>query len=94
MDGKVTKRWIDLPFVKNSRVFDATDIANQYYDLPDKVRPNSLDFIIGGVTQNEGEDYTLSTVGLITRVTFTGELATGGASAIINGDKGYFKYCL
>lgn len=71
---------------------NGTDITNQYKDLAEEVEPNTYQLMVGGVVQRQGIDYTLSTVGLVTRVTFAGDLATGGAAALIAGDVMYNQY--
>jgi len=63
------------------------DITNQYKDLAQLIKSNSLVLTFNGLQQEPGTDYTLSTVGGVTRVTFAGDLATGGASALIATDK-------
>jgi hypothetical protein len=42
--------------------------------------------VVSGVVQSETDDYTLSIVSGVTRITFAGDLATAGASALISGD--------
>jgi hypothetical protein len=64
-----------------------TNITNQYVDLLDLSLEPSVKVFFSGVLQTKGTDYTLSTVSTKTRVTFAGDLATGGAIALISGDK-------
>lgn len=78
-----------------------TDITNQYYDLAHvatgssaSVNSISLD-VYGGPEQLKGTDYTVSLTGGsggVTRITFAGDLATGGAAALIAGDILMIKY--
>ena len=42
--------------------------------------------VVNGVVQSETDDYTLSVVGGVTRLSFAGDLATGGNSALIATD--------
>jgi hypothetical protein len=65
----------------------AGDITNQYVDLANKTIDQSVQVFFTGVLQTQGTDYSLSIVGLITRVTFIGDLATGGAISLIATDK-------
>lgn len=71
---------------------NAGNIADQYYDLAEEITPNTLHFTFSGVKQTEGEDYSLSLEGGVTRVTFLNDLATGGAAALVDGDKVVFQY--
>jgi hypothetical protein len=63
----------------------AGDITNQYVDLGQDAEAASVRLTFHGVEQDQGTDYTLS--GSPTRVTFAGDLATGGNAALIAGDK-------
>lgn len=73
-----------------------TDITNQYVDLAVPAHGvdaanNSLSlFAVGGPMQEKAVDYTVSLTGGsggVTRVSFAGDLATGGAAALIATDK-------
>lgn len=78
---------------KQSRVLDSTDIANGYVDLTRVAMPNSMMVSVSGTVQYEGEDYSLSTVGGVTRVTFLGDLTPDGdGAALVVGDKVHFHY--
>ena len=77
---------------KQAITLSGTDISNQYVDLAQLTKPNTLIFEVGGVVQIEGADYSLSTVLGVTRVTFLGDLATGGAAALVAGDIANFQY--
>lgn len=72
--------------VKENLTLGAPDITNQYKDLANEVLASSVNLSVGGVVQYEGFDYTLSLVGSVTRVTFIGDLATGGAAQLLAGD--------
>jgi hypothetical protein len=71
---------------KESLTLNGTDITNQYKDLAFEAKPDSLLLVVSGVVQSETDDYTLSIVSDVTRITFAGDLATAGASALISGD--------
>lgn len=80
-----------------------TDITNQYVDLSHAVygtsaSVNSIELTaLGGPLQQKTVDYTVSLTGGsggVTRVSFAGDLGTGGASELVAGDKLaiYFSY--
>lgn len=71
---------------KQSITLAGGDITNQYVDLAFTAKPNSLMLVVNGVVQSETDDYTLSVVGGVTRLSFAGDLATGGNSALIATD--------
>lgn len=74
---------------------NSTDITNQYKDLSFAVYGTSTSVnsvvlsVVGGPVQQKTVDYTVSLTGGsggVTRITFAGDLATGGAAALISGD--------
>lgn len=74
---------------------NSTDITNQYKDLAfaaigSSATANSIIMsVVGGPEQLKGVDYTVSLTGGVagvTRITFAGDLATGGNSALVSGD--------
>lgn len=71
---------------KESLTLVGGDITNQYIDLLFEAEVDSVNLSIDGVMQYEGVDYTLSVVSSKTRITFAGDLATGGNAALIAGD--------
>lgn len=77
---------------KETRVLDATDVTNQYYDLLFTAAPDSLHMSFDRKLLIEGDDYSLSIVANKTRVTFLNDYATGGATPLILGDKICFQY--
>lgn len=80
---------------KESITLVAGDITNQYVDLLQTIVGSSLDLVVGGVVQTEGVDYTVSLTGGAggkTRVTFAGDLATGGNAALVATDILRLKY--
>lgn len=69
------------------------DITNQYITLAHKADINSIDFYVdGGGLQRYGVDYTHSLSSGVSRLTFAGDLATGGGAALIAGDVVRIKY--
>lgn len=78
---------------KESKVLDATDISNGYVDLARVAMPNTMLVSVSGTVQYEDEDYSLSTEGGVTRITFLGDLIPDGdGAALVEGDKVYFQY--
>lgn len=78
-----------------------TDITNQYVDLAQPVfgssaSVNSISLsVVGGPEQQKTVDYTVALTGGsggVTRVTFAGDLATGGGAALIATDILMFTY--
>lgn len=69
------------------RTMTGGEIIAQFYDLAQLIKSETLTITVSGVVQEEGVDYTLSTASGVTRVTLAGDLATGGAAALIAGDK-------
>lgn len=78
-----------------------TDITNQYVDLAHPAQGSSASInsislnVVGGPEQLKVVDYTVSLTGGAggnTRITFAGDLATGGPAALIAGDILMIKY--
>lgn len=65
---------------------NSTNITNQYVDLANEALAPSVKVYFSGILQRKGVDYTLSVVSNVTRITFAGDLATGGNIELINGD--------
>lgn len=63
-----------------------------YVDLAHQAETDSVLVWIDGVMQDEGADFTLSVVSSKTRITFAGDLASGGAAAVAAGDKIRVQY--
>jgi len=80
---------------KENLTLNGTDITNQYKDLAQVIIASSLDLVVAGIVQTEGVDYTVSLTGGAggkTRISFAGDLATGGAAALVSVDVLRFKY--
>lgn len=76
---------------------DGTDITNQYIDLAEVAfSVGSISVTpVDGLEQEQGVDYTVSLTGGtggVTRITFAGDLATGGGAALVDTDKLIIKY--
>lgn len=65
------------------------DVTNQYVDFANVARTDSIHVSIFGVVQSEGLDYTINYTGGAggnTRLTFAGDLASGGSAELVAGD--------
>lgn len=73
-----------------------TDVSNQYIDLAQVASTTaSVILVAGGITQTPTTDYTISLTGGAggkTRISFAGDLATGGAAALASGDVIIVRY--
>ena len=82
--------------IKEDFTLNATNITNQYIDLANVAGNASIEFYVsGGGIQRETDDYTVNYTGGAsskTRITLAGQLATGGQTALISGDKVTIKY--
>jgi hypothetical protein len=88
-----TKAYVDQQIAagttcnKEIITLSAGDISNQYVDLEEQMIPESLVIGVGQrVNLYETLDYTVSIVGGVTRLTFAGPSATGGAEALVADD--------
>jgi hypothetical protein len=82
-------------FHKQKKVLGAGDVTAQYVDLAYEAKDKStMVFISGGAGgyMHEGDDYTVSVVGGVTRITFAGDFATGGATALESSDILYVQF--
>lgn len=76
-----------VQFEKENFVLSATDITNGYIELSNEAIDKSVRFYVGRLSGFEGEDYELSVVNGVTRITFIGSFASGGAEEMEQGDK-------
>lgn len=82
-------------FVKQKKVLSSEDITNQYVDLSAQAKAYSTMIFVSaaaGGYLHEGDDYSVSVVGGVTRITFAGEFATGGLTALDASDVLYVQY--
>lgn len=70
----------------------AGDISSQYVNLAYLIDEDSIVAFVARLGIHRGDDFTLSTVSGVTRLTFAGPLATGGNSALVAGDVLYITY--
>lgn len=73
---------------KENFVLTNTDISNGYVNLTKLAIAESTVVNLGGIEQHEGDDYTVSTVSGVTRITFIGTLL----ASLVPGDKVYTRY--
>jgi hypothetical protein len=73
---------------KEAKVLTNTDISNGYIDMTRLAVDESTVVNLGGIEQHEGDDYVVSTVGGVTRITLVGPLL----AAVVSGDKVYVRY--
>lgn len=77
---------------KEKITLTGTDISNGYVDLAHLVVSASIIAFVERLAMQFTDDYTVSTVGGVTRITFAGSLATGQPEALVSGDILYFTY--
>lgn len=86
-----TKAYVDSQvsgaktFLKESFTIDSSSELS-HVDLAHEVIQYSMVVFVNRLGLIEGTDYTVSTVGGITRLTWSGEFASGGSEAIESGD--------
>lgn len=77
---------------KETFTADGTTVTNQYIDLAQVARTDSITFMVkgaGSLLEGASHDYSVSYTGGVagkTRISFLNDLASGGNSAIISGD--------
>lgn len=76
-----------VSFEKENFVLTSTDVSNGYIDLSNEAIAKSIRFYVGRLAGFEGEDYSVSVVGGVTRITFIGSFASGGSEEMADGDK-------
>ena len=93
-----TKAYVDSKiasgtnFLKQIVTLSATNISNGYVDLASEHIPESTVIGVGQrVNLYETLDYTVSVVSSVTRVTFAGPSAVGGAEELEDGDILYIQ---
>jgi len=70
----------------------ATDISNGYVDLAEEIIAESIHAFVDRLAIHQGEDFTLSVVGGVTRITFAGDLVSPGQSQLDASDNIYVRY--
>ena len=81
-------------FHKFSKELTSTDIANGYITLSHLIEEKSSVVAVGRLMAHEGAglDYTVSTVGGVSRITFLNSLVSGGEEALVAGDFVFVQY--
>lgn len=82
-------------FHKQKKVLGSGDITNGYVDLAYAAKAYSTMVFVQGAAggyMHEGDDYTVSTVGGVTRITFAGDFASGGSTALDASDVLYVQF--
>lgn len=77
---------------QETKTLIGADITNGYVDLANLAKPQSVQLVSSGVVQRPTLDYTVSTVGGVTRVTWTGDLTDPGKAQLNTGDVLFFAY--
>jgi hypothetical protein len=81
-----------VEFVQEKFVLGAGDITNGYIDLAELAIAASINAFVDRLAIHATDDYTLSTVGGVTRITFAGSLITVGQEKLSAGDVVRVKY--
>jgi hypothetical protein len=81
-----------VQFVQEKFVLGAGDITNGYVTLANLAISASINAFVDRLAIHATDDYTLSTVGGVTRVTFAGSLITPGQEKLAAGDVVRVKY--
>lgn len=81
-----------VEFVQEKFVLGAGDITNGYVTLANLAIAASINAYVDRLAIHATDDYTLSTVGGVTRVTFAGSLITVGQEKLSAGDVVRVKY--
>lgn len=79
-------------FNKEVKTLSAQNITDGYVDLAFTVESNSLFVFTNSLFLGESEDYSLSVVGGVTRVTWLNGFSSGGATEFEAGEKVFFQY--
>ena len=81
-----------VSFEKENFVMSAQNISDGFIDLQFEAKEKSIRFHVGRLGGFEDEDYSVSVVNGVTRITFIGSFAAGGAEEIAEGDKVKVQY--
>ena len=87
LEGSLNPTWGRVKFDLTS-----TDISNGYVDLSHEAISNSISAFVDRLAIHEAEDFTISVVGGVTRITFAGALVSPGNSNLDANDNIYVRY--
>lgn len=77
---------------KHKVVLSGTDITNGFVSLPHLAQVVIAFVDRLSIHEGASEDYTISTVGGVSKITFLNDMVSGGATPLESGDMVYFKY--
>lgn len=77
---------------KLKKTLVAQDITNGYVDLAHTALANSIVGFVDRLGMHKDEDFTVSVVGGVTRITFAGEMLPAGSQPLAAGDSLFFTY--
>ena len=94
LDARVSTLENALEPVWTRQKFDltATNISNGYIDLAQNAIAESIHAFVDRLAIHQGEDFTVSVVGSVTRITFAGDLVSPGNSSLDASDNIYVRY--
>ena len=81
-----------VQFVQQKFTLSAGDITNGYITLSNLAITASINAFVDRLAIHETDDYTVSTVGGVSRITFVGSLVTNGQEKLSAGDVVRVKY--
>jgi hypothetical protein len=87
LEGALAPTWGRVKFD-----LETTDITNGYVDLAHEAVANSISAFVDRLAIHQEEDFTLSVVGGVTRITFAGALVDPGRSNLDDKDNIYVRY--
>lgn len=82
----------EMVFHKEKIILSASDISNQYVNLAFLINEESIVAFVARLGLHKGDDFTVSTVSGVSRISFAGPIAVGGNQALVAGDVLYFTY--
>lgn len=81
-----------VAFVQEKFILNSTDISNGYVTLANLAISASINAFVDRLAIHQTDDYTVSTVSGVTRITFAGSLITAGQEKLASGDVIRVKY--
>lgn len=83
---------IEVAYTSQKFTLTATDISNGYIDLNHSIIDESLNAYVDRLAIHKTDDYTLSVVGGVTRLTFAGNLISPSEEQVAENDVVHVKY--